>query len=77
MITEKKNRKLKKDVFRLVSGIENEKNAEREVLALLGLKRKHSLSERKFFNKAEKLAIEAVFEKYGVIENIWDDGNSN
>lgn len=70
-ILEKPNVKLKKDAFRLISGIENERSAETEVLTLLNLKLKHGLFNRKRFNTAEKEAVEAVFEKYGVTENIW------
>lgn len=74
-IVEKSNVKLKKDAFRLISGIENERSAETEVLTLLNLKLKHGLFNRKRFNTAEKEAVEAVFEKYGVTENIWEDAD--
>lgn len=75
MVLDKNNIQLKKDVFRLISGIENEREAENEVLSLLALKSKHAVLKRKRFNIAEKEAIEAVFEKYGVTENIWDDAD--
>lgn len=75
MVLEKNNIQLKKDAFRLISGIENEKSAENEVLALLGLKSKHAILKRVRFNVAEKEAIEAVFAKHDVTENIWEDAN--
>lgn len=75
MVLEKNNIQLKKDAFRLISGIENEREAETEVLSLLALKSKHAVLKRKRFNIAEKEAIEAVFAKYGVTENIWEDAD--
>lgn len=75
MILEKNSIQLKKSCFRLISGIENEAAAEAEILKLLGLKSKHAVLKRKRFNIAEKKAIEAVFAKYGVFENIWKNAN--
>lgn len=72
MIAElKKSRRLQRDVFRLISGIENENKATLDVMNILGVKKKQTLFRRKRFTPAEQIAIEKIFEKYGVNSNIW------
>ena len=68
-------RSLKKDVFRLVSGIENEESALKECLSILGIKHKSTLERRSKYSPAEQAAIEDIFAKYGVTTNIWADVN--
>lgn len=68
-------RRLKKDVFRLISGVENEEKALNECLAILGIAYKQTLTRRSRYSPAEKLAVEKVFKKYGVTKNIWTHAN--
>lgn len=74
-MSEKQEKGLKKHVFRLIAGIEEETQALSEVMEVLGVKRKQAIMRRKRFNAAEQSAIESIFEKYGVeAESIWKDG---
>lgn len=74
-MSDTQEKRLKKHVFRMVAGIEDEIQALSEVMEVLGVKRKQAIMRRKKFNAAEQSAIESIFEKYGVeSENIWTDG---
>ena len=71
METVEKKRKLKKNVFRLVSGIENEERTLQDVMSALGVTIKYTVTRKRYWSPVEIEAIEKIFKSYGVTENIW------
>lgn len=63
---------IKKNAFHLISGKENMKRAEVEVMEALGVAHKNTVTRRKEFTPEEKSKVEEIFKKYGVKSKIWE-----